>query len=130
MNVLSLSQLSKFKQGGSTPPAGEVTVQQNAEAPLTRLPATKDVPVTPLDDLRYAVPRTSVEEQLNDVGNAELLIQRNGSDLRYVTEWKSFIVWDGHRWVRDKSKSRMHAFATKAVRHGWKEIYADLIDDG
>jgi putative DNA primase/helicase len=39
--------------------------------------------------------------KLTDLGNAERLASRHGKDLRYVTAWKSWLVWDGRRWQRD-----------------------------
>lgn len=36
-----------------------------------------------------------------EAGAAERLIDLHGRDMRYVSEWKSWIVWDGLRWRRD-----------------------------
>ena len=38
-----------------------------------------------------------------DIGNAELLIREHGADLRYVHKYKSWMVWDGARWMRDET---------------------------
>lgn len=40
---------------------------------------------------------------LTDIGNAERLVARHGDDFHYVPEWKSWLVWDGRRWQRDKT---------------------------
>lgn len=36
-----------------------------------------------------------------DAGNGERFIARHGHDVRYVATWKSWLVWDGTRWLRD-----------------------------
>jgi P4 family phage/plasmid primase-like protien len=38
---------------------------------------------------------------MTDSGNAELFAAICGDGIRYVTAWKSWIVWDGRRWRRD-----------------------------
>jgi P4 family phage/plasmid primase-like protien len=38
---------------------------------------------------------------LTDLGNAERLVERHGSDLRYCHPWKCWLVWDLCRWKRD-----------------------------
>lgn len=40
---------------------------------------------------------------LTDMGNAERLVARHGTELRYVAEW-GWMVWDGKRMRRDISK--------------------------
>src|SRR5262245_3761438 len=39
---------------------------------------------------------------LTDVGNARRLVAAHGADLRYCKAWKTWLVWDGCRWVRDQ----------------------------
>lgn len=41
------------------------------------------------------------EFELTDVGNARRLRTRHGQNLRYVPEWKRWLVWDGTRWSSD-----------------------------
>ncbi len=41
--------------------------------------------------------------ELTDMGNARRLVSRHGSRLRYCTNWKSWLVWDGRRWNMDES---------------------------
>ena len=41
-------------------------------------------------------------ERLTDVGNAMRLVSLHGSDLRYVPEFKKWLVWDGGRWLIDE----------------------------
>jgi putative DNA primase/helicase len=47
---------------------------------------------------------------------AQLLIKRHGGDLRYVPSWKSWLVWDGKRWVKDDTD--------EAVRRVKRTIHA------
>ncbi len=49
---------------------------------------------------------------LSDVGNAQRLVLRHGQDLRYVAEWKSWMIWDGRRWVRDRGEVTRRAIDT------------------
>lgn len=48
---------------------------------------------------RYDSART---ERLTDVGNAMRLVSLHGRDLRYVPEFKKWLVWDGVRWLIDE----------------------------
>jgi hypothetical protein len=38
----------------------------------------------------------------NDAGNARLLIDRFGNELRFVHAFDSWLIWDGTRWRRDE----------------------------
>lgn len=49
------------------------------------------------------VGRPRVEARLSDVGTAQRLIQRHGQDLRYVHDFRRWLVWlDGH-WQDDRA---------------------------
>lgn len=37
----------------------------------------------------------------SDLRNAEHLVERHGSELRYVHVWSKWLVWDGKRWRED-----------------------------
>src|SRR5262249_20123331 len=39
---------------------------------------------------------------LTDVGNARRLVAAHGENLRYCKAWKTWLVWNGCRWVRDQ----------------------------
>lgn len=59
------------------------------------------VPITKKrDDAVAAAPRGT---RLSDTGNAERFAMQHGTDLRYCHPWRSWMVWDGRRWVRDES---------------------------
>lgn len=51
-----------------------------------------------------------------DYGNAERLVARHGDDLRYVTPWKSWLVWDQNRWVKDATEE-VERRAKDTARH-------------
>jgi len=40
---------------------------------------------------------------LTDAGNADRLLRMHGGQLRYVTEYGKWIVWNKHRWVFDEA---------------------------
>jgi putative DNA primase/helicase len=49
-------------------------------------------------------PRTKTLDpppELTDLGNARRLVRRFGSDLRFVSEWGKWLVWEGGRWTLD-----------------------------
>jgi putative DNA primase/helicase len=58
-------------------------------------PADVIAPVT-LDEARRAPENT-------DLGNARRLVQRDGEDLRHVSEWGKWLTWGGRRWGVDKT---------------------------
>jgi putative DNA primase/helicase len=58
---------------------------------------------------------------MTDMGNAEHFKALHGDDLRYVVEWKSWIVWDGRRWKIDIG-------AKRAEQRGMRFVRRDLID--
>ncbi len=37
-----------------------------------------------------------------DMGNAERLVARHGENIRFIPEMKSWMIWDGQRWMIDK----------------------------
>src|SRR5580704_12303898 len=41
------------------------------------------------------------EEPDSELGYARRLIHVYGDQVRYVPEWKWWLVWDGQRWARD-----------------------------
>jgi putative DNA primase/helicase len=41
--------------------------------------------------------------QETDLGNAYRLVERHGNDLRYVSDWKKWLVWTGSNWQADES---------------------------
>jgi len=49
-----------------------------------------------------------------DIANAERFIAEYGEDIRYVPQWNSWLLWDGHRWTSDDTlgiEQRAKAFA-------------------
>jgi putative DNA primase/helicase len=58
----------------------------------------------------------SLEEKfkLTDLGNAERLVARYGTQLRYCHAWKKWLIWNGKRWKIDDGA--VEARAAKTVR--------------
>jgi P4 family phage/plasmid primase-like protien len=46
----------------------------------------------------HATPRV---RPLTDTGNAERLAAQRGSEIRFCSSWKKWLVWDGTRWELD-----------------------------
>ena len=42
---------------------------------------------------------------LNDAGNALDFVNRYQDQIRYVPEWKQWLLWDGTRWEKDNVTS-------------------------
>ena len=45
-----------------------------------------------------------IARRFDDVDNSIRLIHLHGDRLRYVTEWGTWIVWDGTRWLKDPKR--------------------------
>jgi phage/plasmid-associated DNA primase len=39
--------------------------------------------------------------QFTDSTNAERLVRKHGSDIRYIAPWKKWVVWDETHWQVD-----------------------------
>lgn len=50
-----------------------------------------------------------------DLGNAQRLVARHGSDIRYCHPWKKWLIWDGTRWKADDT-AEIERRAKKSVR--------------
>lgn len=61
--------------------------------------------------------------RLTDVGNAERLVDAHGRDLRWVSRWKCWLVWDGRRWYRDE-RGDVERRAKAVIR----QLYQDVAD--
>jgi putative DNA primase/helicase len=59
-------------------------------------------------------------QHLTDLGNAERFVDRFGDDLRYVAVWGAWLVWDGKRWARDRTRL-VHTRAAESVRADYLE---------
>jgi putative DNA primase/helicase len=46
-------------------------------------------------------------EHLTDLGNAKRLVRHHGADLRYCFPLKSWLVWNGRRWLHDDTDEAM-----------------------
>lgn len=65
--------------------------------------------------------RQMVSDSLTDVGNAERLVRLHGNDLRYVPEWRKWIVWDGTRWNVDNGGMMIDRLAVSVVNEIYRE---------
>lgn len=61
---------------------------------------------------------------LTDLGNAERLRDQHGQDIRYVTSWRTWIIWDGSRWAIDMT-DRIRTMAAATVRGIYREVAAE-----
>lgn len=68
----------------------------------------------------------TVSRNATDLGNAERLAARYGSDLRFVPRMGKWLVWDGARWAGDET-GRVHQYAKETVRAIYDEA-AELPD--
>jgi putative DNA primase/helicase len=75
-----------------------------------------------LEDLDIAgpAPRPDVQSEL---GHAERLIAAYGDRLRYVPQWRRWLLWDGQRWAHDTTGQA--ARWAKAIA---RRVTADALD--
>ncbi len=65
--------------------------------------------------------------ELTDLGNARRFVERHGGNVRYIREL-GWLVWDGRRWVRDKTNEVMRC-AKETARSIYGEA-SEVKDDG
>jgi P4 family phage/plasmid primase-like protien len=63
-----------------------------------------------------------------DLGNAERLVKRHGTELRYCHPWNRWLAWDGRRWAIDDT-GEITRRAKETVRQIYRQA-ADTEDDG
>lgn len=56
-----------------------------------------------------------------DYGNAERLIHAHGNDLRFIAEWKRWMVWNGRNWEMDESGELVRRAIT-TIRNIYHEV--------
>jgi putative DNA primase/helicase len=59
---------------------------------------------------------------LTDPGNGERLADAFGEKIRWVTPWKTWMVYNGKRWVRDPDDTVVRELAIKVARNIHKEV--------
>ena len=62
-------------------------------------------------------------EPLTDLGNARRLVRSFGSDIRYLCAAKSWLIWDGRRWVKDDT-DQISRYAREIADWMMASIYA------
>ncbi len=65
------------------------------------------------------VPLTRAKCQV-ETANGARLVAKHGQEIRYVTEWKKWLVWDGKRWR--PGLIQLEALAKSVAKDLWKEI--------
>lgn len=87
------------------PDKGDVSDWMAAGGTRDALEALADA--TPATVLAVEVATAFARLPLSDAGNAERLVRAHGADLRYVAEWKQWLVWNGAYWQRDQDGTVM-----------------------
>ncbi|MFP3040296.1 phage/plasmid primase, P4 family [Treponema primitia] len=59
--------------------------------------------------------------QFTDATNAERLMEKYGTDIRYVPEWKKWLVWNGSYWKVDEG-ALIHQKGLEMIRSIYDEI--------
>lgn len=65
------------------------------------LPSPPLVPGGPAPSGTPVQPQVVEDIYQTDLGNARTLVAWHGRDLRFVTTWEKWLVWDGNRWKID-----------------------------
>jgi putative DNA primase/helicase len=83
------------------------------------------------DDLSWeekAVADREHEPDDHDLGNAKRFINDHGDDVIYVDDWKSYLVWDGVVYARDKTR-RIDERARKTIEAIGQEALREVDPD-
>lgn len=96
--------------------AGEPGGKRKKKSSLARAPAGETAPITDLD-------HTLAGRATNDIGNAERLRHRFGSELMHVPGI-GYHAWDDLCWSREKGDDIALTFAQKTAKEIWREIRA------
>jgi len=62
------------------------------------------------------------EIQYSDTSKAERLFREHKRDIRYLTAWKKWLVWNGTNWETDEGGALIHEKGLKTVRIIYKEM--------
>jgi putative DNA primase/helicase len=60
--------------------------------------------------------------QYTDSTNAERLYREHKRDIRFITAWKKWLVWNGTNWKTDEGGALIHEKGLITVRNIYKEI--------
>jgi putative DNA primase/helicase len=60
--------------------------------------------------------------QLTDSTNAERLLKEHKRDIRFITVWKKWLVWNGTNWETDDGGALIHEKGLITVRNIYKEM--------
>lgn len=71
----------------------------------------------PATDLDVTENDTPDGYRYTDAGNARRLVDLHGDRLRHVSEWGTWHVWDGRRWVVDHGDAAVTEAAKDVARH-------------
>lgn len=83
--------LASLRQAYKHAPREEARSQSGSSDRAPPPPRTEEAETEPAPE----------DNSLTDTGNAQRLYKRHGTNLRYVYEWKSWVVWAGTHWQRD-----------------------------
>ena len=72
----------------------------------------------------YDIPRSLSEYTENDSGRAELFVDTYQLKIRYVPAWGCWLLWEGHRWMRDET----NYITNLAVEHH-RGLQSKIIDE-
>lgn len=87
----------------------EAVMTSDSNTSAANITTTEDDPHTK-EVAEEAVPNEAVEQSnttavdlpLTDLGNARRFVRDHGDRVRYVHEYKRWLLWDGQRWVFDE----------------------------
>lgn len=92
----------------------------------THTAATSTIPVHDPHSVQLPVPPDALLKLLdNDYGNACRLVALYGDSLRYCHSFKKWLVWDGTRWLIDRSGS-----ARRYAENAMLDFYRESRDSG
>jgi P4 family phage/plasmid primase-like protien len=90
------------------------SAEQYAPAEPTPPPAPKKAPAPERKPVASPAPDGS---EHSDLGNARLLVHLTGGDLKYLPRSKSWLAWDGTRWVKDEGDVAAMGYARQVCAY-------------
>jgi phage/plasmid-associated DNA primase len=79
--------------------AGLLAENRQSDAPLP----DSEVETIARSYARYPQGTVVTQEPCTDLGNARRFISQHGQDLRFVSSWKKWLIWDETRWAVDET---------------------------
>jgi putative DNA primase/helicase len=123
-NTTLTSLAGSMRRNGMSEHAIDVALQKHNQEQCRPQLDPDEVSAIAASVARYAPTNpNSILETLTDTGNADRFAYRWQEGVRYVPEWKKWLLWDGRCWVRDDEKKIIELAKTVA-----RDVYLEGVN--